>query len=168
MSEPFLAEIKIFAFNFPPRGWAQCDGQTLPINQNQSLYSLLGTIYGGDGETIFALPDLRARQPVHEGAGFSLGQRSGEASVELTEAQLPAHTHTMRSSDAGTNMNFGTGLAPAADAVSGSAAYGPTPDTTMSPNSISQVGDGVPHENRAPYLAVNFCIAVQGLFPSRT
>ena len=96
MSEPFLAEIRIVGFNFPPRGWAFCDGQLLPINQNQSLFSLLGTTYGGDGRTTFALPDLRSRAPIHEGDGYSLGQRGGQETTVLTVAQMPNHTHTLR------------------------------------------------------------------------
>ena len=168
MSEPFLAEIKIVGFNFAPRGWAFCDGQLLPINQNQSLYSLLGTTYGGDGITSFALPELRGRTPIHvgqDGAGSShpLGQKSGEELHSLSSAEMPQHKHAANVSD-----------------VSGDA---PIPiDNTLGEynnmgnsgsnlinlgNAINNAGSGQGHQNMQPYLALSYCIALQGLFPSR-
>ena len=166
MSEPFLAEVRIFGFNFPPRGWAQCDGQILPINQNQSLFSLLGTIYGGDGRTTFALPDLRGRVPIHEGNGHSLGQRSGEESPALTVNQIPQHTHSARgSSDAG------TAPIPAGNVLASSAPsefyHGASNLVDLRAGTIANAGGGQGHNNMQPFTAVNFCIALQGQFPPR-
>jgi len=174
MSEPFLAEIRPFGFNFAPRGWAQCDGQILPINQNQSLYSLLGTTYGGDGRTTFGLPDLRGRLPMHEdsGGGFRWGQKSGAETVTLTAAQMPNHTHTggdakLRASSvpATTSVPTGSGLA-AANVYSSD-----PPSVDMDSDSHTEdwgdAGGGQAHENLPPYTVINFCIALQGLFPSR-
>jgi microcystin-dependent protein len=166
MSEPFLAEVRIIGFNFAPRGWAFCDGQILPINQNQSLYSLLGTTYGGDGRTSFALPDLRGRAPMHVGSNRE-GSKAGEETHTLTTAEIPAHTHTMQGSSNAANTTDPH------DAVYGVGASGrraTTPYTSsgtlnnMKPS--SSVG-GQAHNNMQPYLAVNFAIALRGLFPSR-
>ena len=165
MPEPFLAEIKIVAFNFAPQGWAFCNGQLLPINQNQGLFSLLGTRYGGDGQTNFALPDLRGRAPIHVGGSFDLGERGGEQTHTLTISEMPAHTHQTRGSAdnptvAPPTNNFwasGTGFTP----------YGTTANIAMSPTCISNVGGSQAHENRSPYLVLNFIIALQGIFPSR-
>ena len=173
MSEPFLAEIRIVGFNFAPRGWAFCDGQILPINQNQSLYSLLGTTYGGDGRTSFALPDLRGRTPCHPGTESShtvqQGQKAGEETHVLSAAETPAHQHRLRG-QAGADATITGGSASAVFAKTVSPAY--TPDNPAShqnfnPRVISSVGEGQGHENMQPYLAVNFCIALRGLFPSR-
>ena len=172
MSEPFLAEVRIFGFNFAPRGWAQCDGQILPINQNQSLFSLLGTTYGGDGRTSFALPDLRSRVPIHKGtaqaAGRTLGQKSGQESVQLTTAQIPAHSHDYAfkaSTDSATAATPANNLP--ATVVPGFNVYGaPSNPASGSGAAVSTVG-GQSHNNMQPYQAVNFCIALQGLFPSR-
>ncbi|MCA9543618.1 MAG: phage tail protein [Myxococcales bacterium] len=173
MAEPFLAEIRIVGFNFPPRGWAFCDGQILPINQNQSLYSLLGTIYGGDGRVSFALPDLRGRVPVHptfDAAGDVLavaqGQRGGQEAVTLVEAELPAHTHALAVSQAAADDQ-----APEAG-YRGQApnhAYAPAGDAqvTFAPLAVGFAGGAQAHDNMQPFLAVQFCIALQGLFPSR-
>jgi microcystin-dependent protein len=174
MSEPFLAEVRIVGFNFAPRGWAQCDGQILPINQNQSLFSLLGTTYGGDGRTSFALPDLRSRVPIHTGAsngtGHGLGQRSGNETVAISEAEMPNHTHditattqTPASTVPGDNLLTRTSggrrpVLPYSDASS--------PRTSLHAGSISTTG-GQAHNNMQPYLALNFVIALQGLFPAR-
>ncbi len=169
MSEPFLAEIRIVGFNFAPRGWAFCDGQILPINQNQSLYSLLGTTYGGDGRTSFALPDLRGRSPIHvgssNGTSHSLGQKSGEETHTLSVAEIPQHTHSIAS-----NQTLGTEAEPsgqfparAADSIYGSLANA----QAMGSGTIANTGGSQAHENMQPYLALNFCIALQGLFPSR-
>ncbi|HKQ73050.1 MAG TPA: tail fiber protein [Blastocatellia bacterium] len=163
MPEPFLGEIKMIAFNFPPKGWAFCNGQLLPINQNQALFSLLGTTYGGDGRTTFALPDLRGRSPYHIGAGLTLGERAGAATHTLNQSQMPAHPHIPQASTNGPNQG-----SPANNfwaAVSGS--YSATPDSSMNPSLVSQAGGGQPHENMQPYLVVNFIIALQGIFPSR-
>lgn len=169
MSEPFLGEIKIVGFNFPPRNWAFCDGQILPINQNQSLYSLLGTTYGGDGRTSFALPDLRGRVPIHEGTRpggqtHALGSKSGEEAHPLSTAEMPVHKHTARASSV-------SGDAPVAnDFVLGSAnnLYH-TPDnlTSLRAGTLANTGSNQGHENMQPYLALAFCIALSGLFPSR-
>ena len=168
MSEPFLAEIRIVGFNFAPRGWAFCDGQILPINQNQSLYSLLGTIYGGDGRTSFALPDLRSRTPMHRGDGHSLGQRGGAETVTLTAAEIAAHTHTFRaSSSAGVDRTATNDIL--AD-VTPSGLYRDAEAATMTAlrsGSITNAGGGQAHNNMQPYTTLSFCIALQGLFPSR-
>lgn len=170
MSEPFLAEVRIVGFNFAPRGWAFCDGQILPINQNQSLYSLIGTTYGGDGRTSFALPDLRSRTPVHVGDGVLLGQRSGEETVTLTVAEIAAHQHTaLASSDAGDNRSPSNAVL-ASESNDAELAYR-NPEvantTNLRAGTIVHTGGGQAHNNMQPFLALSFCIALQGLFPSR-
>ena len=170
MSEPFLAEVRIVGFNFAPRGWAFCDGQILPINQNQSLYSLLGTTYGGDGRTSFALPDLRGRTPIHVGrsnggADHLLGQKSGEETHTLSAAEMPNHDHNLVGSSATGNNPIPTGNVPAASA--NAAYHEPSNLVDMNSGQISNVGGGQGHNNMQPYLALNFCIALRGLFPSR-
>ena len=176
ISEPFLAEIKIVGFNFAPRGWAFCDGQILPINQNQSLYSLLGTTYGGDGRTTTALPNLQGRAPMHPGRGpgltaRKLGARVGVDTVTLSEAQIPSHTHTLRAA---------TALATAAEAptntssLSRATAVAYQTDTSasslvdMASATLSTTGGGQPHANMQPYLTLNFIIALVGVYPSRS
>ena len=165
MSEPFLAEVRMVGFNFAPRGWAFCDGQIMPIDQNQSLYSLLGTTYGGDGRTSFALPDLRGRTPIHVGNGHNEGEKSGEETHALSSDEMPAHDHTaMASSD------NATAATPADNVLSRTTAtvyHTPTSLTSLNSQSVSSVGTGQGHDNMMPYIAVNFCIALQGLFPSR-
>lgn len=165
MSEPFLAEITIVAFNFAPRGFALCDGQILPINQNQSLFSLLGTTYGGDGRTTFALPELRGRTPVHPDGGIGLGQKGGEEGHTLTEAEIPPHTHAVNASNSRASSTNPTGN------VLGNIrqrAYKATaPDTALRDETVANAGGGQAHNNMQPFLTVNFCIALQGLFPSR-
>lgn len=165
MSEPFLAEVRMVGFNFAPRGWAFCDGQILPINQNQSLYSLLGTTYGGDGRTSFALPDLRGRTPMHVNASHPEGQKSGEETHTLSVNEIPQHTHGAQATN-----NPSAGDDPTGKVLG----QGPTniyaPHATSAPmggNMIANAGGSQAHENMQPYLAVNFCIALQGLFPSR-
>ena len=169
MSEPFLAEIRIVGFNFAPRGWAFCDGQILPINQNQSLYSLLGTNYGGDGRTSFALPDLRGRTPIHVGDGHTLAQKSGAETVTLTAAEIAAHTHTFKASsspgaDRSATNDILADTAPAGllyrDAEAASM-------TALRSGTITNAGGGQAHNNMQPYTTLSFCIALQGLFPSR-
>ncbi len=171
MSEPFLAEVRMYGFNFPPRGWAQCDGQILPINQYQSLYSLLGTTYGGDGRTSFALPDLRGRTPLHEGsnggASHPLGQKSGEETHTLSLAELPNHSHVYRAtSDAASQTTPSNAhLASAGGGRRPVVPYGSGVQAAMRETGAS--GGGNAHNNMQPFLAINFCIALQGLFPSR-
>ena len=164
MSEPFLAEIMMVGFNFAPRGWAFCDGQILPINQNQSLFSLLGTTYGGDGRTSFALPGLRGRTPIHVGSGHNLGQKSGQEKHVLQTGEIPQHTHVAQGSSTNANAPIPT------NAVLGAAnnLYGPPQDlVTLESGTLANAGTSQGHENMQPYLALNFCIALQGLFPSR-
>jgi len=166
MAEPFLSEIRIMSFGFAPRGWALCNGQLLPINQNQALFSLLGTTYGGDGRVNFALPDLRSRAPIHVGSGHTLGERGGEPSHTLTIQEVPEHTHVMNGSSAAAETN-----APTTSAYLGGVAntYGGTANpVTLSPASVTSVGGSQAHLNMQPYLAVSFCIALQGIFPSAT
>ncbi len=165
MTEPFIGEIQLFAFQFAPRGWAQCNGQLLPIMQNQALFSLLGTMYGGDGRTTFALPDLRGRVPLHVDAAYSQGQRGGEETHTLTVVELPAHTHTPLASSAALSS---PSPANAAWADMGTASYAASPNTQMAANAIAPAGGSQPHENRSPFLTVGFCIALQGIFPSRS
>jgi microcystin-dependent protein len=167
MSEPFLGEIHIFGFNFAPRGYATCDGQLLPISQNQSLYSLLGTTYGGDGRTTFGLPDLRGRAPIHKdtNSGISLGQRWGEERHALTEQEMPAHTHGVQASNLPANRESPAGSVWTASPDN---PYTPaTPDQSLAAACIANAGANVGHENMQPFLVINFCIALQGVFPSR-
>jgi microcystin-dependent protein len=163
MAEPFLAEIRIFSFNFPPKGWAMCDGQLMPINQNQALFSLLGTTYGGDGITTFALPNLQGRLPVHTGNGIFLGESGGEASHTLIPAEMPQHTHAVSASANPANQGVPTGNLWAA----GNAAYNPNFNTIMNPACVTSMGGGQAHPNLSPYLTVTLCIALQGIFPSQ-
>lgn len=167
MSEPFLSEIKIVSFNFPPKGWALCNGQLLPINQNQALFSLLGTTYGGNGQTNFALPNLRGQVPIHMGAGHTLGEVAGSTSVTLNIQTLPQHVHALQASTAGASTDtpgnttlFG-GSAPN-DLYTG---FGSAVSTI--PSGVTNVGGSQPHNNMMPYLVLNFIIALQGIFPSR-
>jgi microcystin-dependent protein len=165
MSDPFLGEIKVISFNFPPKGWAFCNGQLLPINQNQALFSILGTVYGDDGITTFALPNLQARLPMHQGQGYALGARGGEASHTLTINELPSHIHPAKGQTGLSNP----GSSPA-NSVWGTPAqtvYTGTPNTAMSPAAIANAGGSQPHENQAPYLVLNFVIALTGIFPSQ-
>lgn len=165
MSEPFLAEIRMVGFNFAPRGWAFCDGQILPINQNQSLYSLLGTTYGGDGRTSFALPELRGRTPIHVGNSHQLGQKSGEETQTLSLNEMPAHGHTAIASNSDAVGDMPTNNILARPGAGVYAAF--NSGKNMAGQMIGTSGGGQAHNNMQPYLAVNFCIALQGLFPSR-
>lgn len=167
MSEPFLAEIRIVGFNFAPRGWASCDGQILPINQNQSLYSLLGTTYGGDGRTSFALPDFRGRVPVHPGTSVHLGQHAGEEKHTLTLAEMPIHQHTVNIDNADGSNSFTPNPSLSQSKFEPRFASEISGSGHMHSNSVSSMGSGEAHENMQPSLALNFCIALQGLFPSR-
>jgi microcystin-dependent protein len=166
MAEPFLAEVRMMGFDFAPRGWAFCDGQILPINQNQSLYSLLGTTYGGDGRTSFALPDLRGRTPIHVGDGFVEGQKDGEETHTLGTNEIPAHRHSAHaiSGPGTTPIPQGSYLA---DLPAGYTAPHSNLISLRS-NTVAHAGGSQAHQNMQPYLTVSFCIAIQGLFPSRT
>jgi microcystin-dependent protein len=172
MSEPYLSEIKIVAFNFAPSGWALCNGQLLPINQNQALFSLLGTTYGGDGTVNLALPDFRGRIPHHVGGGLILGERGGAASHTVTQSEMPAHNHFVTASADPGNLAVPAAGSPVVQAnvwaTSSQNPYGAPNDlVAMNPASITNVGGSQPHENRQPYLVLNFIIALQGIFPSR-
>src|SRR5947209_8099023 len=179
MAEPFLSEIRIMSFGFPPKGWALCDGQLLPINQNQALFSLLGTTYGGDGRVNFALPNLQGRAPIHMGSGHTLGERGGEQAHTLSISELPAHVHTMNAQDVAADL--GGGQTPGAGKVlaQGIAAAVGTPAVNiygtdmnalvaMSAASIANTGGSQAHLNMQPFLTLNFSIALQGIFPSQT
>jgi microcystin-dependent protein len=172
MAEPFLSEIRIFSFNFPPKGWAFCNGQSLPINQNQALFSLLGTVYGGNGQTTFNLPNLRGRAPNSFGSGLNLGEAAGSSSVTLNIQQLPQHPHTLTSNLClgGSVVNATLGDPTGAYwANNGKAMYATSqPDASMHPSAVTNVGGSQPHNNMQPYLVLNFCIALQGIFPSQT
>lgn len=163
MAEPFLSEIRIMSFSFAPKGWALCDGQFLPINQNQALFSLLGTTFGGNGQTTFALPDLRSRTPIHVGSGHTLGERGGEQAHTLSISEVPTHAHLLSGSNtpAETNNPTGNELAIRANAYTA-----PQNLVAMSPQSITNVGGSQAHLNMQPFLTLSFCIALQGIFPS--
>jgi len=166
MSEPFLAEVRMVGFNFAPRGWAFCDGQIIPINQNQSLYSLLGTVYGGDGRTTFGLPDLRSRTPIHKSGSHTLGQKSGVETVTLTAAEIAAHTHAVNASSSPANQPVAKSavLADAAGLYRDAEAAS---TTTLRTGTVTNTGNGQAHNNMQPYTTLSFCIALRGLFPSR-
>lgn len=179
MSEPFLSEIKIVSFNFAPRGWALANGQLLPINQNQALFSLLGTTYGGNGQTNFALPNLRGRLPIHMGNGHTLGEAAGSTSVTVSIQQLPQHNHFANvinvaaspdeNGQDGTNKYLGGGTVFSQGGNTQTVnMYGqPQGLTTMAPDMLTSVGGSQPHTNMMPYLTLNFVIALQGIFPSQ-
>jgi len=164
MSEPFLGEIKIISWNFPPKGWTFCNGQLLPINQNQALFSILGTTYGGDGRVNFGLPNLQGRSPIHVGNGIVLGEKGGETAHTLNISELPAHNH----------IPVGSGNAPTTGGATGNVwstfgvnEFNSTFDSAMNPQCILPTGGNQPHENMSPYLVLNFIIALQGIFPSQ-
>jgi microcystin-dependent protein len=164
MGTPFLGEIKIVGFDFAPKGWAQCNGQLLPINQNQALFSLLGTMYGGNGQTNFALPDFRGRVPIHQGNGGNVGTKGGQEFHTLTIAEMPAHNHFVQATSSNQTTNVPAGNLLASLNVP---QYNPlTQLTTLHPSTISNTGGSQPHENRQPYLVLLFVIALQGVFPS--
>jgi microcystin-dependent protein len=167
MAEPFLSEIRIMSFVFAPRGWALCNGQLLPINQNQALFSLLGTTYGGDGRVNFALPDLRARVPIHAGNGHTLGERGGETAHTLSVAELPAHTHDMRASGQSASLTSPVGAMPARPSTAlGTPFSTAAPTAVLAAGSVGVAGGSQAHLNLQPFLALSFCIALQGIFPS--
>ncbi|GGJ45044.1 phage tail protein [Deinococcus roseus] len=164
MSEPFLSEIRIMSFNFAPKGWALCNGQFLPINQNQALFSLLGTTYGGNGQTTFALPNFRGRTPIHMGSGYTLGQSAGQESHTITISELPTHNHLVVATKTIGNDSF-----PTAHLLAGAGNVYRSYDnlTSLVPSTVSTVGGSQAHQNMQPFLVLNFCIALQGIFPSQ-
>lgn len=165
MAEPFLSEIRMFSFSFAPKGWALCNGQLLPINQNQALFSLLGTTFGGDGRVNFALPDLRARTPIHVGSGHTLGERGGQESHTLSVAELPEHTHAANATSS--NASAAVPSSSLGYARSGSQMYGEQANlVSMATQAVGNVGGSQAHLNMQPFLTVSFCIALQGIFPS--
>jgi microcystin-dependent protein len=164
MAEPFLSEIRLMSFTFAPKGWALCNGQLLPINQNQALFSLLGTTFGGDGRVNFALPDLRGRVPLHVGSGHTLGERAGEQAHTLSIGELPTHTHGVNAStlaSGGTDNPAGNYLGSASNLY-----HTPAGLTPMNAGTIGPTGGSQPHLNMQPFLTLSFCIALQGIFPS--
>jgi microcystin-dependent protein len=163
MATPFLAEIRIMSFNYAPKGWAECNGQVLPINQNQPLFSLLGTTYGGNGQTTFALPNLQGRAAMHMGDGHTEGEASGSATVTLNTNEMPMHSHVVQASTTNGDTNQPQGHLLAASPIYA----GPGNFVTINPATVTSVGGGQPHQNRQPFLCLNFCIALQGIFPSR-
>ena len=164
MATPFLSEIKVMSFGFAPKGWALCNGQLLPINQNQALFSLLGTTYGGDGRVNFALPNLQARTPMHMGNGHTLGELGGEQSHTLQITELPAHTHTWGATNTAANAPN-----PTSNLLGGATEYNSSATNLvgMYPGVLATVGGSQPHQNMQPFLTLNFCIALQGIFPSQ-
>jgi microcystin-dependent protein len=174
MADPFVAEIRIFPFNFAPKGWAFCNGQLLPLSQNTALFSLVGTFYGGDGKSTFALPNLQGSAPVHQGQGqglseYFLGQQSGVETVTLLESEIPAHTHnlTAHAADPADNNTPGPTIVFAQSHNGNAYATGPV-NAMMHPQYLGVSGSSFPHNNMMPYLTLNFCIALQGVFPPRT
>jgi microcystin-dependent protein len=165
MAEPFLSEIRIMSFVFAPKGWALCNGQLLPINQNQGLFSLLGTTFGGDGRVNFGLPDLRSRIPIHVGGAHTLGERGGEQGHTLSISEIPTHTHVANGSTANAGINSGVG---AFVASSNNAYATPTMLTAINAATLTNVGGSQAHINMQPFLTLSFCIALQGIFPSAT
>lgn len=172
MADPFVAEIRIFPFNFAPRGWAFCEGQLIPISQNTALFSLLGTTYGGDGKSTFALPNLKGRSPLQQGQGpglspRELGESGGAEAVTLTAEQMPGHAHGLQASTSATSGSPAGGSL--ANVASGAAVYRMPGTVTklMGADMVAAAGSGLPHNNRQPYLALNFCIAMQGIYPPR-
>lgn len=170
MATPFLSEIKIMSFGFAPKGWALCDGQLLPINQNQALFSLLGTTYGGDGRVNFGLPDLQGRVPMHMGSGHTLGERGGEQAHTLSISEIPTHTHVANASS-----SLGNATTPQTNAIGNILAKGnnlytnpPSNLTSLLPATLANLGGSQAHLNMQPFLTLSFCIALQGIFPSQT
>jgi microcystin-dependent protein len=173
MADPFVAEIRMFPFNFAPKGWAFCDGQLLPLSQNTALFSLLGTVYGGDGKSTFALPDMQGNVPVHPGQGpglslYDLGQMGGSQSITLLTSEIPFHTHTLQGFATLGDLNEPQDGAVLTRAVNG-AIYNPSTASLVqfAPQTLAPAGESLPHNNMMSYLVVNFCIALQGVFPAR-
>jgi microcystin-dependent protein len=164
VSQPFLGEIKIISFGFPPKGWAFCNGQLLPINQNQALFSLLGTTYGGNGQSNFGLPNLQGRVPLHFGNGFVQGEVGGLDAVTLTVSQMPAHIHAPSGSTAQPSATAASGNIWCASSAN---PYNSSGNVSMLPAAVTNTGGSQAHPNLSPYLVLNFCIALQGIFPSQ-
>ena len=167
MAEPFLSEIRIMSFSFAPKGWAMCNGQLLPINQNQALFSLLGTTYGGDGRVNFALPNLQRRTPIHVGNGHTLGERGGEQAHTLSIAELPAHTHSANAANVAPTAGNPSNARMLSQSAGANLYAGASNLKAMAPAAIANGGGSQAHQNMQPYLTLNFCIALQGIFPSQ-
>ena len=173
MGTPYLSEIRFMAFNFPPKGWAFCNGQTMSIQQNAALFSLMGTTYGGNGTTTFKLPNLQGQVPIHQGTDpsgnpYVMGQATGEVAHTVLISEMPAHIHTMRASNAAATVAAPTACVPAQPVTNVGAIYGPASSpTTMAPQAIANTGGSQPHTNLQPYLVLTACIALAGIFPSR-
>jgi microcystin-dependent protein len=167
VAQPYVGEVRIFAGNFAPSGWRFCDGQLLPISENETLFQLIGTTYGGDGQSTFALPDLRGRLPLHFGNGFVLAETGGAEEITLTAQQIPAHTHALMASTAPGTQNAPSNSVTAAS-PSVTLYVGDVPDANMAPSAVSPVGGSQPHTNFQPYLCVSFIISLFGIFPSQT
>lgn len=166
MSSPFVGEIRMFAGNFAPAGWAFCDGSLIPISENETLFNLIGTTYGGDGQSTFALPDLRSRLPLHQGPGFVIGQTGGAETVTLNTNQIPSHNHVPLAQAAQGNLTTpGQGVWAQSPINQFSELV---PDSAMNPVALSSAGGSQPHDNMAPFLAVNFILSLFGIFPSQT
>jgi microcystin-dependent protein len=168
MAEPFLSEIRIMSFGFPPKGWALCDGQLLPINQNQALFSLLGTTYGGDGRINFGLPNLQGRAPIHMGGSHTLGERGGEQGHTLSISEIPTHTHVFNATTPTATTNNPTAAVMLAKTTPQNLYSAATNLQAMSPDAVANVGGSQAHLNMQPFLVLNFSIALQGIFPSQT
>ena len=169
MAEPYVGEIRIFAGNFGPAGWAFCEGQLLPISENQTLFTLIGTTYGGDGQSTFALPDLRGRIPLHSGNGFVLAEKGGAEEITLTVQQIPAHNHPISGSAANATTTSPTGNVAATTPDVTTFAYGTDlPPTALNAQSIAPVGGSQPHTNFQPYICINYILSLFGIFPSQT
>lgn len=166
MAEPFLSEIRIMSFVFAPKGWALCNGQLLPINQNQALFSLLGTTFGGDGRVNFALPDLRGRTPIHVGSGHTLGERGGEQAHTLSIAELPTHTHVWNAVNIPATTSNNNPTVTLSQSLQSNLYSAASNLQAMAPNAVSNVGGSQAHLNMQPFLTLSFCIALQGIFPS--
>jgi len=167
MAQPYVGEIRMFAGNFAPAGWMFCEGQLLPISENETLFQLIGTTYGGDGQSTFALPDLRGRLPIHQGNGFILAETGGTEEITLTVNQIPAHSHPMLASTSpGTQNAPNNNLTAASPTVT--LYTGDVTDSNLSPNAVGSVGGSQPHNNFQPYLCVDFIISLFGIFPSQT
>lgn len=169
MSQPYVGEIRMFAGNFAPAGWMFCEGQLLPISEYETLFNLIGTTYGGDGQSTFALPDLRGRLPIHQGNGFTLAETGGVETVTLTVSQIPAHSHPYLATTAAGTTNAPAGNVLGALSVAGSEVYIPAAGTNpMAANAIGSTGGSQPHDNFQPYLCIDFIISLFGVFPSQT